>query len=188
MFTRASLPTTQPVLSPAQLSRSQKEVIALGVSLSNKCLHCAYIHTAMGAAAGSDVPFDDMQRFYQTGDPDIAFPLSEGKDPLNHNLASWAIKHRNGKEAQQPVPCSVRNTLISILWAVALLTTGALAFIFVECTVVGFWLLKCCCLLPLFANSIHPCHQARNLLSVRFSLKFLINEHAVVNIFLQIAP
>ncbi|CAN0526099.1 unnamed protein product, partial [Ectocarpus sp. 8 AP-2014] len=35
-----------------QLSRSQKEVIALGVSLSNGCPHCAYIHTAMGPAAG----------------------------------------------------------------------------------------------------------------------------------------
>jgi len=32
-----------------QLSRSQKEVIALGASLANNCPHCAFIHTAMGA-------------------------------------------------------------------------------------------------------------------------------------------
>ncbi|CAN0333918.1 unnamed protein product, partial [Hapterophycus canaliculatus] len=58
-----------------QLSRSQKEVIALGVSLSNDCPHCAFVHTAMGPAAGDDVQFRDLQKFYQTRDANVAFPL-----------------------------------------------------------------------------------------------------------------
>ncbi|CAN0137228.1 unnamed protein product, partial [Ascophyllum nodosum] len=87
------------------LSRSQKEVVALGVSLSNDCPHCAFIHTAMGGAAGSDVPFDSIQRFYQTRDPGIAFPLSEGTESLNHRLASWSIRHRD-VGARDLIPCS----------------------------------------------------------------------------------
>ncbi|CAM9304919.1 unnamed protein product [Ectocarpus sp. 4 AP-2014] len=87
------------------LSRSQKEVIALGVSLSNGCPHCAYIHTAMGPAAGDDVGFDSLRRFYQTQDADAAFPVEEGQDPMSSNtLASWSIRHRDGKE--QAAPCT----------------------------------------------------------------------------------
>lgn len=92
---------------PFQLSRSQKEVVALGVSLANNCPHCAYIHTAMGAAAGSDVQFGNLHRFYQTRDADIGFPLTDGADPLVHNLASWAIKHRDGAGRERSIPCAV---------------------------------------------------------------------------------
>lgn len=54
----------------------------------------------MGAAAGSDVNFDGIQQFYQTGNPDKAFPLlsddqQEGAESLNHRLASWSIRHRD---------------------------------------------------------------------------------------------
>lgn len=93
----------------AQLSRSQKEVVALGVSLANNCPHCAFIHTAMGSAAGSDVPFDELQRFYHTRDPHVAFPLSDGVDPLKHNMASWSIKYRDGEAREKSMPCLVRN-------------------------------------------------------------------------------
>lgn len=69
------------------------------------------MHTMMGAAAGSDVTFDGIQRFYQTGDPDKAFPLlsddqQEGAESLNHRLASWSIRHRNVK-ARDLMPCTV---------------------------------------------------------------------------------
>ncbi|CBJ25480.1 alkylhydroperoxidase [Ectocarpus siliculosus] len=87
------------------LSRSQKEVIALGVSLSNGCPHCAYIHTAMGPAAGDDVEFGSLRLFYQTRDADAAFPVEEGQGPMSNNaLASWSIRHRDGKE--QAAPCT----------------------------------------------------------------------------------
>ena len=68
----------------------------------------------MGAAAGSDVTFDGIQRFYQTGDPDKAFPLlsddqQEGAESLNHRLASWSIRHRD-VEARDLMPCTVSCT------------------------------------------------------------------------------
>lgn len=88
------------------LSRSQKEVVALGVSLANECPHCAYIHTAMGAAAGSDVAFKDLQHFYQSRDAHAAFPVSDGQDPLNNKLASWSIKYRDGEAREHAMPCT----------------------------------------------------------------------------------
>lgn len=83
-------------------------MISLGVSLSNDSPHCAFIHTAMGAAAGSDVVIDDLQRFYQTGDPEAGFPASAGQDPLVRKMASWTIKHRDREERERFIPCTVR--------------------------------------------------------------------------------
>lgn len=66
----------------------------------------------MGAAAGSDVPFSDLQRFYQTKDPEAGFPMSDSPDPLVRRLASWSIKHRDREERERTVPCTVRTFAI----------------------------------------------------------------------------
>lgn len=63
----------------------------------------------MGAAAGSDVAFKDLQHFYQSRDPHAAFPISDGQDPLNNKLASWSIKHRDQQEREHAMPCTVRR-------------------------------------------------------------------------------
>lgn len=93
---------TEAYRRKGSLSRSQKEVIALGVSLANQCPHCAYIHTAMGPAAGDDVNMTVMQSFYRTQDPDTAFPKEQ--NAMNHNFAAWAIGHREGEA--MPIPCT----------------------------------------------------------------------------------
>lgn len=66
-------------------------------------------NTAAGPAAGDDVNMAVMQRFYQTQDPDTAFPAAEGKNAMNHHFAAWAINHRDGEAV--PIPCSVRKML-----------------------------------------------------------------------------
>ncbi|CAM9525996.1 unnamed protein product, partial [Scytosiphon promiscuus] len=92
------------------LSRGQKEVIALGVSLSNECPHCAFIHTAMGPASGNDVTFGELRKFYQTRDADVAFPLAgdRQKDHINNKFAAWSMNHRAGN--RQSVPCTGEET------------------------------------------------------------------------------
>lgn len=104
---------TPPPPLPAvvmQLTRSQKEVIALGVSLSNQCPHCAFIHTAMGPAAGDAVEFGELRKFYQTRNADEAFSPhgTRQQDHMNHKFAKWSISHRDGK--RQSVPCTVRKS------------------------------------------------------------------------------
>eukprot|EP00903_Cladosiphon_okamuranus_P009354 g8920.t1 len=89
------------------LSRGQKELIALGVSLANRCPHCAFIHTAMGPASGDDVDMKVMQSFYQTRDPGTSFPEGEGKNPTNHQFAAWAMHHRDEKPV--PIPCTAEQ-------------------------------------------------------------------------------
>ncbi|CAM9651319.1 unnamed protein product [Discosporangium mesarthrocarpum] len=85
------------------ISRSLKEVVALGISLSNKCPHCAFIHTAFGSASGSDVTFEEMQSLYQTGDVLHAFETGKS-DPLAPSLAAWALAHRDGEARHKEVP------------------------------------------------------------------------------------
>eukprot|EP00752_Nemacystus_decipiens_P010549 g9394.t1 len=97
---------TEAYRRKGSLSRSQKEVIALGISLANQCPHCAYIHTAMGPAAGDDVTITDMQRFYQTMDP-FTFPEGQGQNTMNHQFAAWAISHRDGEP--KPIPCTAEQ-------------------------------------------------------------------------------
>lgn len=82
-------------------------MIALSVSLANQCPHCAYIHTAMGPAAGKDVGLDQMQALYQTGDVDVAFPPSEEHDQFLHDLAKWALSVRDGNLKGRSMPCKV---------------------------------------------------------------------------------
>lgn len=67
----------------------------------------------MGAAAGSDVAFKDLQQFYQTRDAHAAFPISDGQDPLNNKLALWSIKHRDRAGGEHAMPCAVSETLDS---------------------------------------------------------------------------
>ncbi len=62
---------------------------------------------AAGPAAGSDVTMDEIQCLYKTKDPDAAFPLGDGQDPMNNKFASWALKHRDG--VVRPIPCTVRR-------------------------------------------------------------------------------
>ena len=79
-------------------------MVALGISLANECVHCAYLHTAKG----KDVAFKDLQHFYRTRDPHAAFPIVDGQDSLNHRLASWSIDHRNREDQEYTMPCTVR--------------------------------------------------------------------------------
>lgn len=84
----------------------------MGISLSNQCPHCAYIHTAMGPAAGGDVSMDQMQTLYQTRDADIAFPPSEDRESLLNTLAKWALAHRDADHQKRKLPPSVSLAIV----------------------------------------------------------------------------
>lgn len=98
-----------------QMTRSRKEVIALAVSLANECPHCAFIHCAMGPAAGSDVVMDEMQSFYQTRDAEASFSYAADENPVNRKLATWGLKHRDGSARQRNLPCSVSPRLFFLV-------------------------------------------------------------------------